>query len=72
MFKVDFVVTDRETLAVDNNKGDDYSMRLANALSEDQILERQSVALAEMEEKRLKVQFIHICQGPWGSEAVWI
>ena len=46
---------DKQSQAVDNNKGSDYSMQLVDALSEEQIIERQAVMLAEMEEKRLQV-----------------
>jgi hypothetical protein len=56
VFKVDFVVMDANSQAVDNNRGQDYHLRLVDALSEDQILERQSLVLAQMEEKRLQAR----------------
>lgn len=52
---VNFVIIDSQSKAVDNNKGKDYGVNLLDALSEEQIIERQAVALAEMEEKRLQV-----------------
>lgn len=47
---------DAHSHAVDNNRGSDYRLQLVGALSEEQIIERQAVALAEMEEKRLQVK----------------
>ena len=55
VFMVNFVIIDSQSKAVDNNKGKDYEITLLDALSEEQIIERQAVALAEMEEKRLQV-----------------
>ena len=52
---VNFVIIDSQSKAVDNNKSKDYEITLLDALSEEQIIERQAVALAEMEEKRLQV-----------------
>ena len=55
VFKVNFVIVDSQSHAVDNNKGKDYEVNLLDALSEEQITERQAVTLAEMEDKRLQV-----------------
>ena len=49
------MVVDSQSPAVDNNKGRDYEVTLLDALSEEQIVERQALALAEMEENRLQV-----------------
>ena len=55
VFRVDFVVMDAQSQAVDNNRGNDYSMELLGALSEQQITERQVIALEEMEQNRVQV-----------------
>lgn len=64
VFRVNFVIMDKVTSTVDNNKGNDYKLQLLNALSEKQIIERQAMRLAEMEENRLQVKYAIIKLGP--------
>ena len=55
IFRVDFVLTDVNTSIVDNNRGQDFQMPLAGGLTEAEILERNAVLLAELEDARMKV-----------------
>jgi len=55
VFMVDFVVMDANSQAVDNNRGQDYHLKLVDALSEEEVLQRQAAMLAQMEEERLQV-----------------
>ena len=54
---MDFVVVDDNSGAVDNNRGNDFELQLDGALTQEQIIERQASLLAEMEERRLQVDF---------------
>ena len=55
IFQVDYVLVDQKTSIVDNNRGKDYHLPLANALTEKQILQRNAELLAELEQARHKV-----------------
>ena len=56
VFRVDYVVMDEYSQAVDNNRAQDYSLPLVGALTEEQIIEKQAAALAAFEARRLQVR----------------
>lgn len=57
VFRVDYVVMDEYSQAVDNNRAQDYSLPLVGALTEEQILDKQATELAAFEAHRVQVGF---------------
>ena len=68
-FQVDFVVMDRNSGVFDNKGGQDYSLPLLGASTEQEILDRRAAVYEAAERERLIVSRLFLCASQWQPQA---